>query len=115
MHAIQRSTVAFLVAALTLPFLVGNPSQAVDAASSQPGARITVITPEGPAQKAGLEVDDVIIAVDTEPVRSEDEFERLLAGKRRVTLLVKSGRNFIRVPCAVWNGRIGIRFYMTRT
>ncbi len=38
------------------------------------GARLTQITKDGPAEKAGLKVGDIVIQVDGEPVLSYDDF-----------------------------------------
>lgn len=109
MPVIQRVIVVSLAA---LPFLALNP--VVGAAPGMVGAQVTAVAPDGPAHQAGLEIDDVIVAVDTEPVRSADDYDKLLGGKRRVQLLVKRGREFHLVRCGVIHGRIGIGFAMTR-
>ncbi|MBZ4333691.1 trypsin-like peptidase domain-containing protein [Corallococcus interemptor] len=46
------------------------------------GAILTQITPDSPAAKAGLKPDDVVVAVDGKPVRSDSELTRTVALKK---------------------------------
>ena len=117
MKALPSLVLASFLVALALPFVAPADALAFVAAPSMSGARITSVTANGSAEKVGLEVDDVIVAVDNKPVKSMDEYYKLLAGKKRVTLLVKNSRRpgFGTVECPVMDGRIGIRFVMTKT
>ncbi len=72
---------------LALAFLSPHPV-AVDK-----GAVIQKVAPASPAEKAGLEPNDVIVAVDGNPVRSVKDLEKLTKENRgkNVTLTVKRG------------------------
>lgn len=45
------------------------------------GAVITELTPDGPAAKAGLAVEDIIHAVDGKPVTNDDELRKAIASR----------------------------------
>ncbi|MGB9911008.1 MAG: M50 family metallopeptidase [Microgenomates group bacterium] len=53
--------------------------------------KIVGISPDSPAQKGGLKVDDVILAVDDEKITNLTEFTKLIQGKKgkEVKLLIK--------------------------
>lgn len=106
-----------LLGAIISTTLVSYDAPAFVAAPSVSCARVTSITPGSAADKVGLEVDDQILAIDDKPVKSTDDYYRLLAGKKKVTLMVKNGRRtgYSMVECPVVNGRIGIRFLISKT
>ena len=56
---------------LQVAFLGVTGAAAVE--SGQAGALITLVTPESAAEEAGIEVDDVVIAFDGEPIRGIDD------------------------------------------
>ena len=76
------------------------------------GAQVTVVGANTPAQRIGLEVGDVIVAIDGQPIRVPADFPALTGGKARVVLTVRDGRTggYLQRNVAVVNGRIGIRF-----
>lgn len=53
------------------------------------GVVVSQVTPMGPAHRAGLRRGDIILEVDRKPVRSEEEFHRLVNGKRNYLLRVR--------------------------
>lgn len=62
--------------------------------------KIQVVTPKSPAEKAGLQVDDVILAFDGQQVKSADEFLKIIRGKRpgnAVSFDVRRGETTIQV------------------
>ena len=64
----------------------------VQGTSVKEGAKLTRITPDGPAAKAGLLVDDVITAIDKKPLKNYDDLlarllERKPGDKLSLTLL----------------------------
>ncbi len=66
------------------------------------GAMITAIEPASPAARAGLASGDVVVALDSEPVRGVDDLVRLLNGERigrdiSVTVLRKGEARSIRL------------------
>jgi S1-C subfamily serine protease len=50
--------------------------------SQESGARVDTVIPDSPAARAGIKVDDIIIALGDDPVRGVDELQRLLTGGR---------------------------------
>jgi membrane-associated protease RseP (regulator of RpoE activity) len=80
------------------------------------GAQITGVRAFSPAVKAGLEVGDTIVAIDSQPVKRVDDLAQLTTGKRRVVLTVLDGRTGAYVYTIAYpvNGRVGVRFRMTR-
>lgn len=81
------------------------------------GARVTAVLPNSPARRVGLEVGDVIVAIDGMAVRTPDDFAALTGGQRRVVLTVRDGRsgNYVLTETPVVNGRIGVRFVIAAT
>lgn len=79
------------------------------------GARVTGVVPNSPANRVGIEIGDVIVAIDGFPVAGTDDFNLLTAGKRRVVLTVRDGRTgaYVLTESPVVNGRIGVRFVIT--
>lgn len=80
------------------------------------GAQVVAVWPNSPAQRIGLEVGDVIVGIDNLPVRSLDEYRRLLGpGSRRVELLIRDGRTglYVRTLGYTVNGRLGVNLAMT--
>jgi len=62
-----------------------NPVNAAERGLSvDEGVLVVVVTPDGPADRAGIEVDDVIVLVDDIPVSSTTELVRLLLTDYRV-------------------------------
>lgn len=59
-----------------LGYFAGEPAPDVD------GVLVNVVGPGTPAQIAGIEVGDVIVAVDGQPVRSRDDIELALIGTK---------------------------------
>lgn len=102
---------------LTLPLFADSSAEAFVVAPKMAGAKITEVTANSAAAKVGLEVNDVIVAIDGKPVRTMEEYNKLMEGTKRVTLTVKDGRKagFSKVEVPVNNGRIGIRFVITKT
>jgi len=47
----------------------------------RPGAEITRVVPDGPAEEAGLRRGDVVVAIDGEPVGSDKELRSLILAK----------------------------------
>ncbi|MGE3808061.1 MAG: PDZ domain-containing protein [Gemmataceae bacterium] len=75
------------------------------------GAQVTGIWPNSPAMRAGLEVGDVIVAVNNRPVRSMQEYLTRMACGPQVSVLVRdvrSGQYVTRFAVPV-NGKLGIR------
>lgn len=56
---------------------------------SKAGAVITSVTPDGPADRAGLREGDAILKVDGKPVGNSDDFQRLVKGKTRVLVYIE--------------------------
>ncbi len=55
---------------------------------------VVEVVPGSPAARAGLRAEDLIVAVDGDPVRGVDDLQRLMTGERigtRVTLEVVRG------------------------
>lgn len=52
-----------------------------DGAEPGPGVRVAAVRPGGPAERAGLRVGDVLLAVDGEPVASRAELAALVASR----------------------------------
>lgn len=99
-------TVLGLVVALSAPV------SAFVAAPSLTGARLNAVATGSPAQRVGLEVGDVIVAIDGLPVRSADDFSRLTANKARVSLVlrdVRTGR-FLQTEAYPRRGLLGVQF-----
>jgi S1-C subfamily serine protease len=48
------------------------------------GAQVTAVLPNSPAQRVGLEIGDVIVAIDGRGVYTPDDFTALTAWKRQV-------------------------------
>lgn len=62
-----------------------NPVNAAERGLSvDEGVLVVVVTPDGPADRAGIEIDDVIVLVDGIPVSSTTELVRLLLTGYRV-------------------------------
>lgn len=62
-----------------------NPVNAAERGLSvDEGVLVVVVTPDGPADRAGIEIDDVIVLVDDIPVSSTTELVRLLLTDYRV-------------------------------
>lgn len=100
---------------MLLVALSGGTIQAFVAAPRIMGAAIIAVEPNGPAAQVGLEVGDVIVAVNSQPLRTAVDFNKHLGQNMRVTLLVRDSRTNRYVPVQVMpvNGMIGIRFSMT--
>ena len=101
---------------VTLPLLAASPAAAFVVAPKMAGAKITEVTANSAAAKVGLEVNDVIVSIDGKPVRTMEEYNKLMEGTKRVTLMVKDSRKgaFSKVEVPVTNGRIGIRFVIAK-
>ncbi len=80
-------------------FRQGGPAQAAaepgylglvaeDGQGAPRGARIVEIVPRGPAERAGLQVGDVLIAAGSAPVGGTDDLARALAGKTAGTIVM---------------------------
>jgi serine protease Do len=72
------------------------------------GVIVTAVTPEGPAQTAGIRPGDLIISVNRQPTPSVDRFATAVRGARKsgqVLLLIKRGTasRFVVVPFSSGN------------
>jgi serine protease Do len=59
------------------------------------GVAVSGVAPESPADHAGLREGDVIREINRKPVRSVEDYERLVRGlspKQRVLLLIMRGK-----------------------
>jgi serine protease Do len=59
------------------------------------GVAVSGVAPESPADRAGLREGDVIREINRKPVRSVEDYERLVRGlspKQRVLLLIMRGK-----------------------
>lgn len=66
----------------------------VNIVSADSGARVIGVSDDSPAQRAGLRVDDVIVALDGEPVRSASTLVRMVRSDEpgeEITLRVRRG------------------------
>lgn len=61
--------------------------------SGQEGVVVTAVRPGSPAAQAGLVSGDVVRRVGNRPVRNAEEFQRLVAGKGDLALLIVRGGN----------------------
>jgi S1-C subfamily serine protease len=90
----------------------GEPAHGFIIAPRLTGAQVTVVGANTPAARLGLEMGDVIVAIDGLPIRVPADFPALLDGKARALLTVRDGRTgtYVQRISPVVNGRIGIRF-----
>jgi S1-C subfamily serine protease len=69
--------------------------------SQSTGVEVVAVEPDGPADQAGIEVDDIIIALGEEPAASVDDLHkrllRLPVGVPTVVMLVRDGRRLERM------------------
>ncbi len=77
---VQIGQPAFL--GVQVQFVGGSPSPGGYVDPGGPGARITGLVSDGPAEAAGLAVDDVIVAIDGKPVNSPTSLTALLRAHR---------------------------------
>jgi S1-C subfamily serine protease len=65
------------------------------------GVEVLAVEPEGPADQAGIEVEDVLVALDDEPTGTADDLHQLLTklpvGIAVEVTLLRSGRRFRRL------------------
>jgi len=101
-----------LFAVLGLIAGLSGPASAFIAAPALTGARLNAVAAGGPAQRSGLEVGDVIVAIDGQPIRSAYDFSRLTANKARVSLVVRDVRSgrFLQTEAYPRRGLIGVQF-----
>ncbi len=81
------------------PGYLGMTGQAADA-----GARITRVTEDGPAEEAGLKVDDVVVAVDGERIINYDELLsaiRIREAGTEVTLEAVRGDEIVEITATL--------------
>lgn len=104
-----------LLAGFVMIAVASIPSQAYIAAPALTGARIDGVAYGSPAQRVGVEVGDVIVAIDNQPIRSVYEFNRLTEGKSLATLLVRDWRTggYVQTIVQPRSGRIGVHFKIT--
>jgi serine protease Do len=66
--------------------------------SDENGALVRVVVPGGPADRAGLQVDDVILAFDGEPLPGPERLRWVASlagvGKQATLRVSRGGRNF---------------------
>src|SRR5262245_23535929 len=105
----MKAVYSVVIATLAGIIALAGSSQALAfiASPSLTGARINGVLPGSPAQRLGLEVGDVIVAIDNQPVRSQAEFHQLLANRNRVLLVVRDSRTgrFVQSEAYPRNGR----------
>src|SRR5271154_2182532 len=77
---------AFLVAIAGLALGTATEAQAFIIWPRATGAQVTAVLPYSPARRVGLEVGDIVVAIDGLPVRTPDDFTALTAFKRQVVL-----------------------------
>lgn len=71
----QRDTVYMLVDSVRIGEGITKPGYlGMTGENAEVGARLTQIVKDGPAEKAGLKVGDIVIRVDDKPVLSYDDF-----------------------------------------
>jgi photosystem II stability/assembly factor-like uncharacterized protein len=54
----------------------------VSGAAGKEGVRLTAITPNGPAAKAGLKVGDIVTAADKKPIKNDQQLAEIIRGKK---------------------------------
>lgn len=68
--------------------------------SADGGAEIQSVTPGSPAEKAGLRVGDVIVAIGDNPVRNQIEFAVVVFGQKvgdKVSIKIRRGKDVVTV------------------
>lgn len=68
--------IAFVIALLAF---LHQPYLGVTAVAQDDGCRITSVLPESPADKAGLEIDEILVSCDGQPMHSIEDVRRFVA------------------------------------
>ena len=89
-----------------------------DAKQSNGGVKVETVTPEGPADKAGIKAGDIITEFDGERVRSTTQFARLVqetpAGRQVAVALSRAGQRMNVTATTEQRGRsddFGVRMF----
>ncbi len=67
----------------------------INGQDTKEGLKLTLAAPKGPAEKAGLKIDDVITAIDKKPLASLKQLQELIAPRKpgdKLTLTVLRGK-----------------------
>jgi S1-C subfamily serine protease len=113
MHTNRKLLVAAFLAASLLALLSVPDAQAFIPAPNLRGARIQAVVPGSPAHRAGLEVGDVIVAIDGLPVNTVQDLNQIVGSSLGIVRIVlrdvRTGRVTTTYARPV-NGLLGIRF-----
>jgi serine protease Do len=74
------------------------------------GCKIQVISPKSPAEKAGLQVNDFILRIDSQRIQGPDDLIRLIRSKRpgnEVGIEVRRGENTIQIKVVLGKTPLG--------